>query len=173
MMFALPGSAYLYQGEELGLPEHTTLSRQVRQDPTYFRHNGTVMGRDGCRIPLPWVAGAPGLGFGPSEQTWLPQPDSYAPLAADVQAGVKGSTLELYRAALAGRRARSLGLGELAWVDGFGSDTVAFENNGLVCVTNFGAASVVLPAQADIVLASGDLVDDAVGTDQTVWFTRD
>ncbi len=170
MMLALPGSAYIYQGEELGLPEHTTLPADVRQDPTYFRHDGTVLGRDGCRVPMPWSASAPGLGFGPTGDTWLPQPDSYRELAADAQAGIEGSTLELYRTALRLRKERGLGLGELTWVVEFGSDAVAFQRADLTVLTNFGAP-VDLPDGATVLLASGELDGHVVGTDQTVWFT--
>ncbi|MFV0457784.1 MAG: glycoside hydrolase family 13 protein [Actinomycetales bacterium] len=173
MMLALPGSAYVYQGEELGLPEHTTLPDEARQDPTFFRHHGTVKGRDGCRVPMPWRSGEPGLGFGPSDKTWLPQPASYAQLAADAQDGQDGSTLELYRAALRLRREYRLGLGDLHWRDEFGPEVVAFDRAPVSSLTNFGATAVDLPEGARVVLASGDLVDGKVGQDQTVWFTRD
>ena len=114
-MLGLPGSAYLYQGEELGLPDHTSLDDDLRQDPTWWRSEYTEAGRDGCRVPLPWESDAPGLGFGPTGKTWLPQPDSYAELARDRQAGVEGSTLEMYQSALALRRAFKLGAGSLEW----------------------------------------------------------
>ena len=94
MMLALPGSAYLYQGEELGLPEHTAVPDHLRQDPIWFRSGHQEVGRDGCRIPMPWVADAPGAGFSPNGQTWLPQPDSYAALAADQQVGGAGVDLD-------------------------------------------------------------------------------
>jgi glycosidase len=130
--FALPGSAYLYQGEELGLPEHTSLPADARQDPSFFRTKGVERGRDGCRVPLPWKSGAPGFGFseGASSGTagaaaagggpaapWLPQPEAFGELAADVQAGVEGSTLELYRSVLAFRRSHRLGSGTFQWAE--------------------------------------------------------
>jgi alpha-glucosidase len=127
----LPGSAYVYQGDELGLPEHTELDDSLRQDPTFFRTEGAEKGRDGCRIPMPWRAGAPGLGFavgnpgdddgaapGTDAQPaapWLPQPESYARYAADQQVGVKGSTFELYRQLIAVRGELDLGTGAFAW----------------------------------------------------------
>ncbi len=101
LMLALPGSAYIYQGEELGLPEATELPDEVRQDPTWEKSGGADRGRDGCRVPIPWVADAPSYGFGPTEKSWLPQPASYGELAVDRQTGVAGSTLELYRDAAA------------------------------------------------------------------------
>ncbi|MDF2443722.1 MAG: alpha-glucosidase, partial [Subtercola sp.] len=74
VMLALPGSAYIYQGEELGLPESIDLPDAARQDPTWFRTHGERYGRDGCRVPIPWEAGAPSYGFGPADAAWLPQP---------------------------------------------------------------------------------------------------
>ncbi len=117
VMLALPGSAYLYQGEELGLPEATELPDELREDPTWERSGHTSRGRDGCRVPIPWEGGAPSYGFGPSEQSWLPQPEVYGELAVDRQVGVPGSTLELYRTILRLRRELGLGRGELSWLD--------------------------------------------------------
>ena len=110
-MLALPGSAYLYQGEELGLPEHTTLPDEARQDPTWERSGHTERGRDGCRVPIPWEADAPSYGFGPTDASWLPQPAVWAEYALDRQRGVPGSTYELYRTALRLRREHGLGRG--------------------------------------------------------------
>jgi alpha-glucosidase len=117
LMLGLPGSAYLYQGEELGLPEHTRLPGEVRQDPTYLRTHHAKLGRDGCRIPMPWTAEGPSFGFGPSGDTWLPQPPVYGELAVDQQDGVPGSTLELYRTLLRLRRERDLAAGSIAQVE--------------------------------------------------------
>ena len=85
LMLALPGSAYLYQGEELGLPDATDLPDDVRQDPTWVRSGHTERGRDGCRVPIPWEADAPSFGFGPSAASWLPQPAVFGELAVDRQ----------------------------------------------------------------------------------------
>jgi alpha-glucosidase len=175
LMLALPGSAYLYQGEELGLPDHTALPAEVRQDPSFFRTDGAEPGRDGCRVPLPWVGGAPGNGFGPTGKTWLPQPGVYADLAADRQYGVKGSTYEMYRTALELRRREQLGAGALAWVDALSDspDVVAFRVAGVVVVSNLGAAPLTLPAEAEVLVASGDLDTSsgavALPSDMTVW----
>ena len=173
LMLSLPGSAYLYQGEELGLPEHTTLPDEFRQDPSFFRHNGEVAGRDGCRVPLPWEAAAPAYGFNTTGESWLPQPEAFARYAADQQAGVEGSTLELYRTALRLRRELRLGEGELHW-QSYGDDVVAFRRatpaGEVLVVTNLGADPVALPEGARLILASEQLDDDgAVPTDVTVW----
>ena len=102
-MLALPGCAYLYQGEELGLPEVLDLPDELRQDPAFLR---TGESRDGCRVPLPWSGELAPYGFGPagSELSWLPAPATWRALSVAAQTGVPGSTLELYRAALRIRR---------------------------------------------------------------------
>jgi len=170
VMLALPGGAYLYQGEELGLPEHTMLPDEVRQDPAWFRKGGAVAGRDGCRVPIPWEAGAPTYGFSPTGRAWLPQPASFARHAAQEQRGVPGSTLELYRTMLRLRRELRLGEGALSWADGFGDDVVAFRvqsATSVLVVANLGAP-IPLPA-GEVLLASADLTDDEIPTDVTVW----
>jgi len=176
LMLALPGSAYLYQGEELGLPDSTDMPDHHRQDPSWERSGRTERGRDGCRVPMPWVADAPSLGFGPSDQTWLPQPASYAALAVDQQDGVEGSTLELYRALLTTRRNRALGTGSLTWVEGWPEQVVAFAvtpadgGERTLVLANLGEHPVALPDGAQPLLSSGPLgPDGTVPTDITVW----
>ena len=121
LMLALPGSAYIYQGEELGLPEVTDLPDTVRQDPSFLRSDGQDGLRDGCRVPIPWSGTEEPYGFGPKPggPSWLPQPDSWAGLSVEAQTGDPGSTLELYRNALALRREHpALGAGDtVEWLD--------------------------------------------------------
>jgi alpha-glucosidase len=168
LMLSLPGSAYLYQGEELGLPEHTSLPDEVRQDPSWHRGNHTERGRDGCRVPIPWEADAPSYGFGPTDRSWLPQPPLWAEYAVDRQWGVAGSTYEMYRAALRLRRELRLGQGGVDWLDN-ADEVLAFRNGPLLVLTNFGAQPVPPPG-ADVLLTSGPLTDDGlVPTDVTVW----
>ena len=168
-MLGLPGSAYLYQGEELGLPDHTALDDGLRQDPTWWRSEYTEAGRDGCRIPLPWESDAPGLGFGPTGKTWLPQPESYAPLARDRQVGADGSTLEMYQSALALRRAFKLGAGSLEWGIDRGADAIAYRNGEVTVISNMGSKSVPLPA-GEVLMASQDLpADGMLPPDVTAW----
>ena len=159
LMLALPGSAYLYQGEELGLPEHTDLDDDLRQDPTWWRSGHTEAGRDGCRVPVPWVGDAPGAGFGPTGLTWLPQPASYARLARDKQEGVPGSTLEMYKAALAERARYGLGAGALSWEPAPGENAVALRNGAIRAVCNTGDTPIPLPA-GEVVVASVELPGD-------------
>jgi alpha-glucosidase len=175
LMLGLPGSAYLYQGEELGLPEHTALDDDLRQDPAFFRTGGAERGRDGCRVPLPWSAAEPGFGYSPTGATWLPQPASWAAYAADAQDGVPGSTLELYRAALRLRRDELLGGGGAAWEPAYADepDVIAVRNRDVLVVANLGSAPVALPAGAEVLLSSGLPGDPAVGAelpgDTTAW----
>ena len=174
LMLGLPGSAYLFQGEELGLPDHTTLPPEVRQDPTFLRTDGEVLGRDGCRVPIPWEADAPAYGFSPTGEAWLPQPKAFADHAVDQEAGVAGSTLELYREALRLRHRFDLGAGSLTW-DGEldGGDVLAFTNGPVRVVANLGDAPVPLPEHSEVLVASGELtrVDGrpALPTDVTAW----
>src|SRR5699024_10588032 len=147
LMLGLPGSAYVYQGEELGLPEHTALDDSLRQDPAWWRTGHAEKGRDGCRVPLPWRSDAPALGFSPTGRSWLPQPASWAALAPDVQEQQDGSTLRLYRAALALRSRLGLGGGGLELLTA-GEDVVAVRNTvgpAVVVLTNLGTEPVALP----------------------------
>ncbi|MGO4689902.1 glycoside hydrolase family 13 protein [Glaciibacter sp. 2TAF33] len=169
LMLSLPGSSYLYQGEELGLPEVIDLPDSARQDPTWFRSNGERYGRDGCRVPIPWEATAPSYGFGPSQASWLPQPTEWALLARDRQDGVPGSTLELYKQALRLRRDLCLGTGTVEWLDGFGKDVVAYRNGAVTVIGNTGSASVGLP-DGEVLLSSDALGSGRVlPADTTVW----
>ncbi|GAA4384154.1 glycoside hydrolase family 13 protein [Agromyces bauzanensis] len=168
LMLALPGSSYLYQGEELGLPEVIHLPDDARQDPTWFRTGGERYGRDGCRVPLPWEADAPNYGFGPAGDPWLPQPEQWGELARDRQRGVPGSTLSLYRDALQLRREHSLGAGVLAWLPGFGDTVVAFRNGDVVVVANTGSSSIELP-EGDVLLTSAELEGRTLSADTAAW----
>ena len=168
LMLALPGSSYLYQGEELGLPEVIDLPDDARQDPTWFRTNGERYGRDGCRVPIPWEADAHAYGFGPDGDPWLPQPTQWAELARDRQRGVPDSTLALYQDALRLRREHDLGLGSIEWLPGYGDGVLAFVNNGVTVIANAGSVPVELPV-GDILLASETITGGALPADTTVW----
>ncbi|HEY0260241.1 MAG TPA: glycoside hydrolase family 13 protein [Lacisediminihabitans sp.] len=169
LMLALPGSAYLYQGEELGLPEVIDLPDSARQDPTWFRTKHERYGRDGCRVPIPWEADRPSYGFGPSGKSWLPQPADWHDYARDRQRGREGSTLELYRAALALRAEHGLGMGALEWLSGFGDDVVAFRTGAIIVIANIGEAVVPLPT-GEVLLASEPLGEAGrLPGDTTVW----
>jgi alpha-glucosidase len=168
LMLALPGSSYVYQGEELGLPEVIDLPDAARQDPTWFRTNGAKYGRDGCRVPIPWESNTPGYGFNDTGESWLPQPEYWNDYARADQIGVEGSTLELYRAALALRASHALGLGTVSWLPGFGEAIVALTNGGITVIANTGVVAIDLPA-GEVLLASGPLGDGTLPADTTVW----
>jgi len=169
-MLALPGSAYLYQGEELGLPEVLDLPDDCRQDPRFFRSGGAVRGRDGCRVPIPWSGEAAPYGFSDTGAAWLPSPASWASLTAQAQADDPHSTLSLYRQALALRRSRPAET-TLVWHDS-PADVVDFTGRGGIrCVVNLGEHPVPVPeGSAELLLASGPLVDGQLPPDTAVWY---
>jgi alpha-glucosidase len=184
IMLALPGSVYVYQGEELGLPEVLDLPAEARQDPIFGRTKGAELGRDGCRVPLPWDGISAPYSFGPEGSTpWLPQPDLWAQLSVGSQENDPASTLTLYRAALALRRdLGALGDGELRWLPSPSADVLIFERaaqgsdeRALICVANLGAETVsvadLLPPVTPV-LASGPVpTSGVVPPDTAVWFT--
>jgi alpha-glucosidase len=168
---ALPGSVYLYQGEELGLWEVEDIPDERRQDPIWHRTGGADPGRDGCRVPLPWAGLEPPFGFSPpgAAQPWLPQPKEWRELTVELQAGDPDSMLELYRAALRLRRAEpALGDGLMRWLpspDG----VLAFGRGDLCCVANLSPATVALPTHTAVLLASGPFDDGLLPSDTAVW----
>ena len=171
-MLGLPGGAYIYQGEELGLPEHTMLEGKYRQDPTWFRTNGEKVGRDGCRVPLPWEAnGGPSFGFNTTGKSWLPAPERFKRYARDSQEGVAGSTLELYKRLIKERKEFAMGSGEFRFAPEYSSDlTLAYTNNGVLVISNFGPNSVNVPAGKLLVTTQHDLtVEGVLEHDQTAW----
>ncbi|MGK5111625.1 glycoside hydrolase family 13 protein [Geodermatophilus sp. CPCC 205506] len=171
LTLALPGGAYLYQGEELGLPEVEDLPEEVLQDPTWERSGRTARGRDGCRVPLPWSGDRPPFGFSADGvQPWLPQPESWRGLTVAAQREDPSSTLSLYRDAL--RLRRSLhGLADdapLTWHE-VGPDVVAFDRGpAFRCVVNMSARPLPLAGLGRPVLRSGD-DGDALPPDTAAW----
>lgn len=167
---ALPGSLYLYQGDELGLPE-VELPRDVLEDPMHYRSGGVDPGRDGCRVPLPWRGTTAPFGFGPDGAApWLPQPAEWASLTVQAQQADPSSMLWLYRQALALRkREAALGDGPMTWIDA-GADVLCFRRgDDLVSITNLGRAAVALPDHESILLASSPLEAGLLPADATAW----
>ncbi|GAA2835851.1 glycoside hydrolase family 13 protein [Kitasatospora paracochleata] len=181
LMLALPGSAYVYQGEELGLPDVTDLPDEVRQDPSFFRQAGQDGYRDGCRVPIPWSGTEAPYGFGPNPggPSWLPQPAEWAQLSVEVQTGDPTSTLELYRSALAVRREHpALGAGEaVAWLEA-PEGVLAFRRESaagsFVCTVNTTGEPVRIPAPGRILLSSTEAVavegETVIPADSTIWW---
>ncbi|HEU0183586.1 MAG TPA: glycoside hydrolase family 13 protein [Agromyces mariniharenae] len=177
---ALPGSLYLYQGDELGLPE-VELPREVLEDPMHFRSGGIDPGRDGCRVPLPWRGTEPPFGFSPVAPgphgtvaaPWLPQPAEWAALTVQAQEADPGSMLWLYRQALRIRkREASLGDGTLTWLPSEPTALVFRRGDDVVNVTNLGSEPMALPDHDRILLASTPLVGGLLPPDSTAWLHR-
>jgi len=165
-MLALPGSSYLYQGEELGL-EQVDVPGEDRQDPEYLHGRGE--GRDGCRVPIPWAGDAPPYAFGPGDQQpWLPQPGDWASVSVAAERADPHSTLAFYRAALAARTAQ-LAEGwddDIAWLD-LGADVLAFRRGPVTVVVNCGDDAIELP-EGDVVVATEQL-DSRLPANAGVW----
>ena len=178
-MLALPGSTYLYQGEELGLPQ-VDIAPEDRQDPAFV--NGRGVGRDGCRVPVPWTAASDdgtAYGFSPADSTspWLPQPACWGTLSVQAQQGDAASTLTFVRAALRVRRELLVTLGDEVELPSVGPDALVIRRaGGLVCVVGCGSAPVPLtplgvdPATVLIATAENTVVDGAVQPDTAAWF---
>ena len=175
MTLALPGGTYLYQGEEIGLPEVRDIPEDRLTDPRWKMSGYVDRGRDGCRVPLPWTADPKG-GFGFStndslklHESWLPQSPWMGDFAVDTQDGVEGSTLTMYRTALAIRKTEAgLGDGPMEWIQ-TGADVVAFKRPGnFACFINFGAP-LELPSDSQILIASGPITGHTLPTDTAVW----
>jgi alpha-glucosidase len=170
---ALPGALYVYQGDELGLPEVEDLPLHALTDPMHFRSSGVDPGRDGCRVPLPWTRTGNSFGFGPdgsSAPTWLPQPAAgWGERSVQAQQDDPNSVLQLYRRALRLRRAEPGLRGEsFAWLES-GEDVLAFTRDDVVCVVNLGASPVPLPAHREVLVTSTDLDDDHLPADAAAW----
>ncbi|MFC6886204.1 MULTISPECIES: glycoside hydrolase family 13 protein [Actinomadura] len=162
LLLGLPGSAYLYQGEELGLPEVTDLPGDARQDPIWKRSGGAQAGRDGCRVPLPWSGKSEPYGFSPEGvDPWLPMPRDWASFTVEAQEGDPGSTLSFYRDALAERRRLLPELpADIEWLDG--PDTALFFRRGpLICALNCDENPVRMPPGKPLITSTplyGDLL---------------
>jgi alpha-glucosidase len=167
VMLALPGVVFVYNGEELGLP-NVELPDEVLQDPVWERSHHEERGRDGCRVPMPWSGDAPPFGFSETTDTWLPMPPDWSGLTVQKQDGADGSTLSLFRSGIELRHGRGdLGSG-VEWLE-MPEGALAFRGaDGVVCVLNAGTAPVDLP-DGDVVIASAGLVDGALPPNAAAW----
>jgi alpha-glucosidase len=173
LMLALPGGAYVYQGEELGLWEVEDLPDEVLQDPIFMRSGGRERGRDGCRVPLPWSGDAPPFGFGPEGSTpWLPQPAAWRRHTARAEASDPESMLALYRAALRIRREHVAPAGErFDWLDAPHGVLAFARGSRLRCAVNLSADAFPLPIGGEVLLASAAPSENALPPDAAAWFT--
>ncbi len=170
---ALPGSLYIYQGEELGLEEVQDLPPNRRQDPMYLRSGGTDPGRDGCRVPLPWAGTGSPFGFSPAGSTgepWLPQPSHWGELTVEAEQQDPDSMLSLYRTMLAIRRGEpDLGDGDLRWLPSADQVLAFARGPRFICVVNLSGAPIALPTDCSLLLASTELVGGLLPPDATAW----
>ena len=167
LMLSLPGSCYVYQGEELGLPEVHDLPGDVLDDPVWLRSGRTEKGRDGCRVPVPWTPEGSSFGFG-DNGSWLPQPDDWGRYSVASQDGVSSSTLELYRTAFALRRDLLTGDEDLTWLE-LGDDVLAFQRgSGVVCVVNLSQSPIPLP-EGQVLVSSEPLTSATLPPDTAAW----
>jgi len=168
LLLALPGSTYLYQGEELGLQEVMDIPDELMQDPQFFRNPDLGLSRDGCRVPLPWVANHEWFGFGEGG-AHLPQPAWFKDYAVDVEDRDANSTLNLYRKALKLRRGLET-TEDLTWVKHwFNKSVLHFRRpNGWHCVTNFGTSAVKLP-KGEVLFSTLPLVAGKLPANATAW----
>lgn len=174
MTMLLPGSTYFFQGEELGLPDHTLIEDWHRQDPRYFATNGKTIGRDGCRAPMPWNSTQPAFGFSTGHKTWLPQPDKFKYYAVDVEEQDEQSTLSLYRRLIELRKALKLASGELHWFESARSDVLTCRNRNTLLVINFGHAPVSLPKGRIMVQSQPEVVqEEMLEGNSAVWIELD
>ena len=169
-VLALPGGVYLYQGEELGLPEVEDLPEALLQDPAWERSGHTQRGRDGCRVPIPWTRGGPSLGFGDAAG-WLPQPAGWGDLSVEAEESDPGSMLSLYREALRLRRELpqlGVGGGRLVWTGEEDEVLGLTRGAGFICMLNTGAVAVRLPP-GRVVLSSSPTRGDLLPPDAAAW----
>jgi alpha-glucosidase len=169
LMLALPGSVYLYQGEELGLWEVEDLSDDNIQDPVWESSGHTIRGRDGCRIPLPWSGTGPPFGFTTADTAlWLPQPAEWREFTADAEAGRQNSMLNFYRNALDLRRTHIAGnRSALTWIQA--PENVLAFNRGphLHCIINLSQQAYTL--SGTVLIASDSTTNEGLPPDAATW----
>jgi alpha-glucosidase len=178
LTMALPGSVYIYQGEELGLWEVQDIPDELRQDPIFYRTGGDDPGRDGSRVPLPWSGMEPPFGFSPAEaasEPWLRQPKEWRDLTVATSSANSGSMLRLYRDALRIRGSELFAGDALIGWQPSPEGVLAFDRGSRVrCIANLSPAPVALPPDAAVLLASGPLTDGGLlPSDTTAWLRID
>ncbi|GGW94010.1 hypothetical protein GCM10010353_06690 [Streptomyces chryseus] len=177
LMMALPGSAYIYQGEELGLPEVVDLPDDVLTDPIFRRTGSRKRIRDGCRVPLPWSGHASPFGFTSGTEgarPWLPQPEWFAEHATDRALADTRSFWHLYRDGLQLRRGLpQFAEGGLRWLESPPEVLAFVRGDGLVCAVNFGTGPVPAPVAGTPLLASGPIVNGVLPGSTAAWWISD
>jgi len=168
-MLALPGTVFIYNGEELGLPDVLDLPEEVLQDPTWERSGHTERGRDKCRVPIPWSGDTPPFGFSANPDTWLPMPAEWSALTVEKQEAQQDSTLAFFRHAIKLRHTRVEFDGpDLEWLDTSGDSVIFRRPGGLVCALNSGDGPIPLPS-GELILSSAPLDDGKLPPDAAAW----
>ncbi len=161
LIMALPGCTYIYQGEELGLHEVLGIPEDQIQDPQYLRNLKVDVGRDGCRVPLPWTSSGSSFGFGDGG-SHLPQPQWFAKNSVEVESKDPQSPLSIFRKALELRK----GLvteEEMQWHETGDANVLHFSRpNGWHCITNFGRGHFDLTGKGEILHSSGPLAEAGI-----------
>lgn len=168
VMLALPGTAFLYNGQELGLSD-VELPDEVLQDPTWERSGHTERGRDGCRVPIPWSGDAPPFGFSACSDTWLPMPPEWAAVTVEKQLRDPASTLSFFRRAVELRRTRAEFDGDrIDWLPAPREALIFRRGGGLICALNAGDRLLTLP-DGELLLASTDLANGKLPPNAAAW----
>jgi alpha-glucosidase len=172
LYLALPGSAYIYQGDELGLPEVLDLPPEVRHDPTFRRSGGADVGRDGTRIPFPWSGSEPPFGFGPpGSRPWLPQPAEWSELTVEAETADPASTLRLYRGAISIRRSHpGFRGGTLRWLSSEPGTLLFAREDDFACAVNLSSSPMRVPDRAVVLLSTEPIGDGSpIPPDAAAW----
>jgi alpha-glucosidase len=174
-LFGLPGSCYVYNGQELGLPD-ADLADSDRQDPVFFRTNGEAKGRDGARVPMPWSGQETPFGFS-TGKPWLPLPVTWKDLTVETQIRDQDSSLQLYKKALSDRAKLFSGAGDLTWdISKIEDGVLGFARGGIQVYLNSGDKSVILPASETLLVSSGTATAEngelELKSGRAIWFKR-
>jgi alpha-glucosidase len=169
LQLSLPGAVYLYNGDELGLPNVDDLPESVLQDPIWKRSGHTKRGRDAERVPLPWSGDEPPFGFTTGTSTWLPMPESWSQFTVAAESSDPDSTLALYRSALAIRQGSSnLVGGSFEWVSAPEGCLAFRRGENFVVVVNLSDLPATMPT-GDVLLASAPIIDGVLPANSAAW----
>ncbi|MFF3501071.1 glycoside hydrolase family 13 protein [Streptomyces sp. NPDC003247] len=170
LTLGLPGSVYVYQGEELGLPEVVDLPLHRITDPIYRRSEGKRLGRDGCRVPIPWSGDQAPYGFSETADTWLPQPDYFAPHTVERNEADPDSVWHLYQRAMELREQHIPATAPLAWLPSDEGVLAFTRGDGFTCVVNCTDRPTAAPLPGTPDFASGPVEPGVVPANTAAWW---
>lgn len=180
LMLALPGAVFLYQGEELGLPEVLDIPTERLQDPIWKMSGNKERGRDGCRVPLPWKTTEAGaFGFSSNVEitrtsSWLPQPEHWGEYSAEGQEAQESSMLRLYRTALRHRKTNPSLMNEyFSWLDSPHHSFIftRAQDESFLCIVTFEAGESIPPGYM-VLMSSQNIEEGRIPPNTTVWLQR-